>query len=223
MNQLDLLEVLKPPAEVSSEELAVGMHKCFANAGTLLEDARLLLERSPGRALSLAILALEETAKIFILCELAVPAPTVVGSKVRSAIASHARKQYVLASYGRHVLGNPYEVDIPLGLVAHLDRLKQLGFYVDITTQGFLSPQTLGEQNRDWAVWAIEAAQERLDSIAQFHETPEASATFVRRGTLMRELVGRIQAAGGPDSPQATEVVEEFLREVKERDAETSP
>ena len=62
MNVHEFIKTIRT-GDLSNEAIGKGMHKSFVNAGELLEDAELLLPHRPARALSLAILALEETAK----------------------------------------------------------------------------------------------------------------------------------------------------------------
>lgn len=203
----------------SSDELARGMHLSYRNAELLLQDATHLLASSPGRALSLAILAMEETAKVFILFEIAIKSggEPIAGDEVRKGLRSHATKQRVLASYGMRILtraGAPYQEEIPSAVVASLDRMKQLGFYVDLAHEGFVSPEIFGSTNVDWANWSIAVASERLRSIAAYHRTEEASREFLRQGIeWLRELAQHVEATGGVDSPEAMKAVEQFLRE----------
>ena len=63
---LDDFLALIDQGQLSLDELGRGMHLCYLNARDLVEDAEVLLNRRPGRALSLAILAWEELAKILI-------------------------------------------------------------------------------------------------------------------------------------------------------------
>ena len=104
------------------------MHLAFLNATGLVEDAELLRERRPGRALSLAVLALEETAKIFLLAD----AAGLSDGKPLSwnqleqhfKLRSHIAKQHVFAAYGSKILKrlfdadgkNVYESDVPAAI-----------------------------------------------------------------------------------------------------------
>ena len=56
---------------LSVEEIGRGMHKSYLNARGLIEDAEVLLEKRPGRAISLAVLAVEEIGKVILLAEAA--------------------------------------------------------------------------------------------------------------------------------------------------------
>ena len=89
--------------EITVEEVGRGMHVSFLNARSLVEDAELLLERRPARALSLAVLAMEETAKIFTLCTAAAMAydGSVEWARARRKLdlLSHEAKQAVFAGY----------------------------------------------------------------------------------------------------------------------------
>lgn len=170
--------------ELLPREIGRGMHLSFTNAVSLVKEAEYLLEQNPARALSLGVIALEEIGKIFILCEAAAVACTkgsVRWSKVRKKILSHQTKQYVFANYGRNILSRRtpyYESEMPLGLPPLLDKMKQLGFYVDCFDGEFISPEEFGGGNKEWAEWVICAAKERLDSIRSFHESEEKSIEF---------------------------------------------
>ena len=56
---------------LSVDEIGRGMHKSFINARGLIEDAETLLEKRPGRAISLAVLAIEEIGKVVLLANAA--------------------------------------------------------------------------------------------------------------------------------------------------------
>lgn len=60
----------RPSGPLTDAEIARGAHFCYLNARRLLEDARVLADRSPGHALSLTVLALEELGKVPLLFEM---------------------------------------------------------------------------------------------------------------------------------------------------------
>jgi AbiV family abortive infection protein len=184
--------------KLTSEELGRGMHLCFLNASSLVDDAELLLETSPGRALSLAILALEELGKIFILCNWAAKASfkQVDWAEVSQSIHSHKNKQEIFASYGRAILDRfvfSYKVDFPSNLSPLLDRLKQSGFYVDCFEGQFISPQDAGRDNIEWTKWIISAAKERLGSLAGLHGSEQSSILFAEGAVnILKAVRGEI-------------------------------
>lgn len=202
--------------EVNCTELGRAMHLCYQNACSLVEDATILAKSSPGRALSLAIIALEEIAKIFLLCEAAADAyqKPIEWSEVSSKFLSHKRKQEVFAMYGKTILeklGKGYEMEFPFGLPPLLDKLKQLGLYVDHFDDGFVDPLWFGNANISWVHWAIALAKERLDSISGLHSTEEASIALAQRVGFLKQ---GLMSAKSEDDVKAfvTGTFQEFLR-----------
>ncbi len=218
MNPQEFVDQFNKAPPASAADLAKGMHLCYKNGAALLAEARTLRDSSPGRALALAILALEEIAKIFVLAEfvsrtLAGPIP---GEEIRKALRSHRVKQLVFALYGTHVKSPilSYETEIPAGLVPLLDRFKQLSLYVDLTTHGFLDPGEFGRDNIEWVDWLIAAVTERLDSLYELHSTEEASTVVVQSMLdLLRKAASAVRTAGGLESSQAEDAVKGALRE----------
>ncbi len=63
------------------------------------------------------------------------------------------------------------------------------------------------------ANWAISACAERLNSISQFHSSPEASYEFLTRGVeLLRGAVKAAEVAGGLDTDEGRVAVRDFMR-----------
>jgi len=88
---------------LNEDQIALGMHLCFCNVKELLEDAELLKENKKyPRALSLAILSLEELVKVPLLMD------TLRYSKDDNekwrkfwkSFISHSNKQLVWSEYG---------------------------------------------------------------------------------------------------------------------------
>lgn len=200
---MDLTHIMKHrrEGELTLDEIGRGMHKSFRNAHSLIEDANLLLESRPGRALSLAVLSLEETAKVFLLANAAAKAangPLRWREVERHLeLRSHQAKQQVFAAYGRRVLARIYQAqgkelykhELPGELTPLLDRLKQLGFYVDVADGRFVSPDEFGAENREWAEWLIGAVRERLDSIEHLHATEDSSVRVARRSVDLARIL----------------------------------
>lgn len=192
------------------------MHLCFRNAASLLQDARLLRPTRPERAISLAVLALEETGKIFMLCSLAgeIAGQATSWRKVKRKLTSHRRKQRLFGVYGSAVLSEfakssgkkLYEQPVPPGLSPLLNRMKQLGFYVDWIDGAFYSPAQMGEQNAQWADWLIPAVEERLSSIESMHATEETSVWVAAKAA---GLSGKLRQASTVD--EVKQVLRKFV------------
>jgi AbiV family abortive infection protein len=202
------------------DEIGRGMHKSFVNARELIEDAETLLQKRPGRAISLAILAIEEIAKVVLLANAAVR--TLRGPVDWNAVQeelnlrSHRDKLTIFAIYGRALLDrmdakgekNPfYEYQLPAGIAPLLDLLKQLGFYVDVGDGRFMSPNEFGETNREWADWLITVARERLESFEPLHATEEQSMALAHGVVALATAVGKSK-----DEAQLKKEILEFTR-----------
>ncbi len=207
--------------QLSVEEIGRGMHKSYRNARHLVEDAETLLEKRPGRAISLAVLALEEIAKVLLLPEAAIRAVngpvdwTAIQEELK--LRSHQHKQAMLAAYGRSLLDKfasgdgaetYYENQLPTGIPPLLDLFKQFGFYVDAAAGQFIDPDEFGQENRDWADWLIATAKERLESLQPLHGTEEGSIRIARQAA---EFAAIVVAADG-DKTKLAEAIKEFVR-----------
>jgi AbiV family abortive infection protein len=205
--------------EPSTDECGRGMHLCFRNAEALLNDAQMLKGSGSPRALSLAVLALEEIGKIFLLCEAAAKSgakPTFWSNVQRRFFGSHQKKQSVFASYGSSLLsemkgdGKPYyEVEFPAGAVPLVDKFKQWAFYVDFVDGAFQAPEKFAGDNEEWTEWILAVAAERLESIRPMHITEETSISVAR---------GALAIAGVfPTRPSADEVKAYLTKLAQER------
>jgi hypothetical protein len=133
-------------------------------------------------------LSLEELAKIPALFELG-PHTDSDGWRVFwKEFASHRVKQEIAAQYGQ--LGSIgvelYRHPITPKLLRILDRLKQWGLYVDCLEGHFQSPDDIRGDLGPIIDYTFAAAEERVDSYAQFHVSLEQSRWFlgqVRRGS----------------------------------------
>jgi AbiV family abortive infection protein len=207
--------------QLSVDEIGRGMHKSYRNARHLVEDAETLLEKRPGRAISLAVLALEETAKVILLADAAIRAVngpvnwTTIQEELK--LRSHQHKQATLAAYGRSLLDKfasddgsetYYENQLPTGIPPLLDLIKQFGFYVDAAEGQFIDPDEFGRENSDWAEWLITAAKERIQSLEALHGTEQRSITIARRAA---EFVAMVVASDG-DQNKLADAVKEFVR-----------
>ena len=173
---------------ISTEDLGIGMHKCFTNAAELIEDAKLLLEKRPGRSISLTILSIEELGKIILLMEgikytSRKPEKWIIIQK-KLGLKKHIAKQDVLSLYGKCILDKIakqngkekyYDTDLPYGLSKLIDWFKQLGFYTEFTKNGFISPNEFGRDNKEWALYFLGIAEESLNDFRGMHEDKEHS------------------------------------------------
>jgi AbiV family abortive infection protein len=222
MNLKEFLKTIRT-GQLSVDEIGRGMHKNFKNATELIEDADLLLEHRPERAISLAVLALEEIAKIILLANAAARAAKtpVTWKEIEDDLnlRSHKHKQAVFAVYGSAILdklasvegkGTYYEQMVPGGLGPLLDYMKQLGFYVDIANGQFISPAEFGADNSEWASWLIAVAKERLITFEPLHGTEERSLNFARKTA---ELVSFMSGATDDEFKQkVSEYIEKSLK-----------
>jgi len=178
---------------LNDEQIAHGMHLCFCNAKELLEDASFLKDNGRhSRALSLAILSLEELGKIPLLLN------TVLYPKGQndewksfwSSFTSHKSKQLVWTVYGttlKEYFGlDAYDEKYPPDLQPLIDKLKQLGFYVAFFEKQFIAPRDFIDDNVEWMEWIIELAKSRIDKFAQLHSSLDDSMKAVRTS---RELI----------------------------------
>lgn len=183
------------------------MHLCFVNASNLTRDAEGLLTESPDRAISLSILAWEEIGKIYLLCTAAAKAPIEWQEiKKELRLMSHIHKQEVFAGYGKDFLnslltsiGKEPDEEIPSRLAPLLNKLKQLGFYVDCFQGEFISPVDFGRDNSGWAIWLLEKAKERLESIRMMHHSEKSSINVARVAAIaakrLKEKSSEIESA----------------------------
>jgi AbiV family abortive infection protein len=187
---------------IDTEEIGRGMNLCFTNAEALIEDAKILRISRPGRSISLAVLALEEIGKIFLLVNVAAVSSEelIPWKRIQKdlKLKSHRAKQTAFAVYGKNLLdklkweeSSGYsKTRIPESIINLLDRFKQLGFYVDSFNGQFISPIEFGESNEDWADWLISLANERLDSIRPMHNSEEASMKVAHASALLFAELG---------------------------------
>jgi hypothetical protein len=85
----------------------------------------------------------------------------------------------VIGKYGGFLsrIGNEiYNLKLNAGTIAALDALKQWGFYVDCLEGAFQSPQDFAANLGEIVDLLFAVAEERADSFAQFHVSPEQSA-----------------------------------------------
>jgi AbiV family abortive infection protein len=222
MNLKELLRTSRT-GQLSVEEIGRGMHKSFKNASELIEDADLLISHRPARAISLAVLALEEIAKVILLANAAARAATSAVSwkdiEDDLNLRSHNHKQTVFAAYGSLIL-NKMDLDeckstyygeiVPQNLTPLLDCMKQCGFYVDNAFGQFISPTEFGDENREWADWLITVVKERLKSFEPLHETEEKSIIFAQQVSKFWSLLSEAS-----DDNQYEHKIREFFEYYK--------
>ncbi|MFC1888959.1 AbiV family abortive infection protein [Thermodesulfobacteriota bacterium] len=223
MNVHEFIKTIRT-GDLSNEEIGKGMHKSFVNAGELVEDAELLFAHRPARALSLAILALEETAKTVLLTNAAAKArnKNISWSELEKdlKLRSHAHKQAVFFAYGKTIL-EKLEVEgenlfteesLPGGMGPLLDWMKQLGFYVDVADGKFISPMEFGSDNTDWARWLIDVVKQRLDSFEKLHNTEEKSIKVAKKAGELVEII-----ASSKDDNSFQNKLKELIKEYEKK------
>jgi AbiV family abortive infection protein len=151
--------------------------------------------------LSLAVLALEDLAKVPLLYSMAFIGPDASRwKKYWGDFTQHKIKQERMTQYGGLLAsaGNsPYGVPITPAMVSCLDTLKQSGFYVDCVDGQFVSPEDLTTDMKDVLDYVFAAVEERVDSFAQMHATQESSEAFSREGIEDVERVFK-KSGGNP-------------------------
>ncbi len=168
---------------LSDMQIARLAHESYRNSVSLLRDVRLLVAASPGRALALTVLALEELGKIPAVFGMQTSDPAERWEKFwKGEFSKHAFKQQVIGGYGKILAAggrSPYRWFVTEPIAEELDRLKQQGFYVDVVDQHIQSPQKFGTEMNELLDFLFAAAEERADSFAQFHVFMERSAWFL--------------------------------------------
>ena len=219
MNFQEFVQTIRT-GQLSVDEIGRGMHKSFKNAAELIADAELLLKQRPARAMSLAVLAVEEIAKVGLLTNAAVRArnSTISWADIQKEhdLQSHRHKQTVFAAYGQAILDkmgaitgkdNSYKQTVPSGIEPLLDYMKQLGFYVDVSDGQFISPSKFGSDNLEWSEWLISVAKERLRSFNLLHKTEEKSIEVARKAGEFALIISE-----DLDEEQLKQKIREFIK-----------
>ncbi|MCB9514782.1 MAG: AbiV family abortive infection protein [Candidatus Latescibacteria bacterium] len=210
--------------EFDWQEIGRGMHKAFCNAESLLEDAEYFLKHKPGRAISLAVLAAEEIAKVFLLAEVVLMAaahPVPWDEAERSMkLRAHKAKLEVFAQYGDRILNRffaeegttYYKESLPVGIAPLLDYFKQLGLYVNPAEDRFISPEEFGRDNPELAETLVTAARERLESIRKMHSSEKQSIAMAGiLVELLKEYARTMVASGDVDAAAMREIVKKGM------------
>ncbi len=211
MNPQEFVATMRQ-GELTVDEIGRGMHRCYQNACDLIEDAELVLEKRPARAISLAVLALEETAKTFLLCNAAAkakngPIQWIDIEKILD-LRSHQHKQQIFAAYGSAFLAKFFEAEgrglydekMPESLAPLLNWFKQMGFYVNVAEGRFVAPDEFGADNSDWATWLISMVKDRLKSIEPLHATEDGS---IRVAVMSGKLIDILEKAPNEETLRA--------------------
>jgi AbiV family abortive infection protein len=166
------------------------MHLSFKNAAKLARESRLLAtHRASARALSLAVLGLEELGKVPLLFSglLLDPADTAGWKVLWSKLRSHYHKQSVWSVYGsflqrqRHPDAALFQDRYPDGIEPLLDKFKQMGFYVSFHRGQFLEPSQFAADNRRWLRYLLSVLENRVASLRKLHGTLDSSERFVKQ------------------------------------------
>lgn len=151
------------------------------NARSLAEESRLLKENGyHARALSLAILALEELGKVPLICNMILyrKDDAEAWRKAWKEFQSHRFKLGVWTVYGKrllNMLGKSYESEFPSGIEPLADKFKQLGFYVSIFKGEFVQPKEFAKDNHEWLDYFLGVLEERIVSFEPLHGSLESS------------------------------------------------
>src|SRR5262249_37661919 len=131
---------------------------------------------------SMAVLALEELAKVPLIFEIILFGMDLSSwSDFWKLFFRHKFKQSTIARYGTLLAGSgqPYSVYLSDKVLDGLDQIEKSGLYVDREESGFSSPAERSASVVSVLDYILVAAEERADSIAQFHSTPEATSRIV--------------------------------------------
>ena len=179
------------PATVVAEALT----SYFRNGRALIDDARFMVANDRwSRAASIAVLSLEELAKVPMLANAYMQheygGATDAWKGFWKALSKHRDKQKHILTYGS-LLKDRIESDGPIhrwlyrfsppeDLFEHLDAFKQAEFYVDLRLDGVHAPNA-GSEVRDTTDFLLAVAQERCDSFESWHVTSRRSLDFLQR------------------------------------------
>lgn len=178
---------------LTKEEIAEAMTAYLSNGRLLFEDALLLAANSRfPRAAALAVLGLEEVAKIPLLVNTFLSYEHGVDKDAWTAYwkagGVHKKKQELILSYG-HIIrsqmdGDPihgrrlYRYYAPDSLLENLDWFKQSNFYVDMRQDGIHAPGN--EQDAVHAFdYLLTFGQERIDSFCSWHISARRSLDYL--------------------------------------------
>lgn len=219
-----------------ARQVAEGMHACYSNAAELLDDARILASNARvASTLSLTVLALEELAKVPMICGAAS-----VGGGPRAwkdfwrSFGRHGFKHEKAGEYGSLMesLGkSPYSFVLSAEITLHLEQMKQVGFYVDCVDGSFRTPRSIAAGVEKVLDFLFAAVEERTDSFAQFHATAEASEAFwqgalefAKRASDIppEELEAWLQRPNSPESIPAAQSEAELAGRLRSRAAADS-
>lgn len=138
-------------SSINLKELAKGIDLCIENAAGLIEEARLLFDKNRfPRCFSLCVLAIEEIGKIEVVARGALIRQT-DGEKwkrFKKNFKSHEMKQaHAIVMHFAQVLKSEGSDRLRQRLRSSgrftLDRAKQLGLYVDLVDDRFVSPHAM--------------------------------------------------------------------------------
>ena len=175
---------------------------CYINARSLAKESRLLKENGyHARALSLAILALEELGKIPLICNMILcrKDDAEAWRKAWKEFQSHRFKLGVWTVYGKrllNMLGKGHESEFPSGIEPLADKFKQLGFYTSFFKGEFILPEEFAKDNPEWLNYFLELLEERIARFEPLHGSLESSESFTERGI---DLLATVEKAKSTD------------------------
>jgi AbiV family abortive infection protein len=199
----------------SDEQIAVGLNLCFLNADSLRIEAQLLYDNGfKARAFALAVLALEELAKIPLLFN-GLKLRRILGADPRQfwrEIRRHTHKHGVWTAYGS-ILAAANDRDaqyfnekLPPDLGNSLDEAKQRCIYTEFRAEHFEDPTGFEAANPGLWPWLIRLLDNRLTPFRHLHGelalSQFAVANYVRmldptkRTVYDNQHIARMKALG---------------------------
>jgi AbiV family abortive infection protein len=181
---------------IPDEEVALGMHFSFVNAQQLYQEANLLREQNHrARAISLAILCLEELGRIPVLLN-----AVRIGrddkdmwKRFWKRMRSHKFKMGLWSVYGKGLERNGsedarfYSDRIPTNSEDFYDRWKQCGFYVSFAKGKAVLPDTIAGDNPHLLDDLFRMTENRIQGFKSLHETIVGSRWMVEEVIRQRE------------------------------------
>lgn len=215
---------------LTKKEVAQAATAYLNNGVNLFDDALLLASNSrPSRAAALAVLGLEEIAKIPQLINAFLHYEHHVDENAWidywKSGGRHGTKQEIILTYGKIIRnlmdGDPlhdrklYRHYAPVEILGNLDRFKQSNFYVDIRTDGIHAPDET-ENTLQAFDYLITFGQERADSFCSWHVSEQRSLDYL-------EVALGQRVPGQWTSYQTSEVLSDILYQAASSSASQIP
>ena len=175
---------------LNNDQIVLGIYLSFRNSNELFEDAELLKRHKRyARALSLAILSLEELSKVILLIELLFNSKKddLKWKKWWRAFTSHQFKQLTWGTYkeySKEKLCLTYKDNYPTDFQPLLEKFKELGFYVSFVGKPlgnkFIEPNDFVKNNLKWLEWIFRIVKQRIDMYTPATSSMKKSKRFAK-------------------------------------------